>query len=68
MRNFLNMRNKQEPLVIETREGGTIRVYFDSDSEDTFIEVWDPYRDDNSNGWTTLTLDPQAASKLKQAL
>ncbi len=61
------MTNKQELPLIETREGGHIRVYFDGDSEDTYITIWDPYSGD-SGGWLTLTLGPQAASSLKQAL
>lgn len=53
---------------IETAEGGYIRVSFDSNSQYTRIEVWDPCSEASLDGWVTLNLTPQNASRLKQLL
>lgn len=62
------MTKKEVNDPIPTREGGSIRIYFDSDSGDTFIDVWDPYSAASLNGWVTLSLSPEDAGKLKRAL
>lgn len=62
------MQKKEVNDPIPTQEGGSIRAYFDGDSCDTIIEVWDPYSAASINGWVTLTLSPENAGALKRAL
>lgn len=64
----VNAPSREGIPAVPTIEGGSIRVYFDADSDCVYLEVWDPYSDLSSEGWVTLSLTPQAASALKAAL